>query len=529
MLKTGESFGGFEIIGELGRGGMGVVYRARQRSLERVVALKVLAPHLAADTAFRERFRREAITAARLRHPNIVTVFEAGETDGQLFLAMELVDGTTLAHLISSRVLTPRAAVRVLTPVAHALDRAHAAELVHRDIKPQNILVGSEGDVYLADFGVAKSLDTIASATGRGHFLGSVNYASPEQISGKNVSGASDLYSLAVVLYEALTGQLPFSRESSPAAMLAHLNDTPPRASSMSAGLPAEVDVVLDKELAKEPQDRYAAAVELIDAARDALPAPEDSDDEAILVKDPVSSTKLGPWGVFGSTQTRAMPTPTTSFPEDSAPRRRRLALAIEAAIVAIAAAAVVLATGDTHRGQSVSQLLAPVDASNARLSRAIEALAPDGAIKPVKDAARAAKPIVARTRGGMSSVDGRTAQTARDALEAESTVVAELAQLSASTSVPELERSESLLERRLSTLAPHVAIASLNLGEVVTWIGDRQDERQFVADVEKILAASEPALTRLNKLKSAIEDQSVTLEDAQKVARKCSPIVPTA
>ena len=263
---------GYRIDGRLGEGGMGTVYRATQLSLERVVALKLLTAELSADPAFRERFRREGLLQAALDHPHIVTVYEAGETDNRLFLAMRMVEGPTLKDLILRRQLDDRRALRLLTQVAEALDAAHAKGLIHRDVKPQNVLVGAGDHAYLADFGLTKGNDD-AAMTETGQFVGTIDYISPEQARGGRATGRSDVYALTAVLCECLTGQVPFERSTEERALLAHLTEPPPRLSQMRADIPAAMDEVIARGMAKEPEDRPASAGELMLQARRALGA----------------------------------------------------------------------------------------------------------------------------------------------------------------------------------------------------------------------------------------------------------------
>jgi hypothetical protein len=261
---------GYRIDGALGEGGMGTVYRATQLSLERVVALKVLTAELSADPAFRERFRREGLLQAALDHPHIVTVYEAGETDSRLFLAMRMVEGPTLKDLIVRRQLDDRRALRLLTQVAEALDAAHAKGLIHRDVKPQNVLVGADDHAYLADFGLTKGSDD-AGMTETGQFVGTIDYISPEQARGELATARSDVYALTAVLCECLTGQVPYARATEERALLAHLTEPPPRLSEVRADLPAAMDEVVAEGMAKDPEDRPASAGELMLKARRAL------------------------------------------------------------------------------------------------------------------------------------------------------------------------------------------------------------------------------------------------------------------
>ena len=271
---------GYRIDGTLGEGGMGTVYRATQLSLERVVALKVLTAELSADPAFRERFRREGLLQAALDHPHIVTVYEAGEADGRLFLAMRMVEGPTLKELIVRRQLDDRRALRLLTQVAEALDAAHVKGLIHRDVKPQNVLVGAGDHAYLADFGLTKGHDD-AGMTETGQFVGTIDYISPEQARGERATARSDVYALTAVLCECLTGQVPFVRATEERVLLAHLSEPPPRLSEVRSDLPAAMDEVVARGMAKDPEDRPASAGELMLEARRALGAAPDASPSA--------------------------------------------------------------------------------------------------------------------------------------------------------------------------------------------------------------------------------------------------------
>jgi hypothetical protein len=270
MLATGTMLAGYRVDRVLGTGGMAVVYEATQLSLDRIVALKVLAPNLSADPTFVERFRREAMLQAALEHPHIVTVYEAGETEEGLFLAMRLVRGTNLKQLVLDAQLDPARTLAILDQIADALDTAHDAGLIHRDVKPQNMLVDDEDRAYLADFGLTKGARE-RGITRTGQYLGSLDYVSPEQIKGSPLSARSDLYAFAAVLYECLTGEVPYPRDTEAALLYAHLTEPPPLASDRVAGLPAPLDAVIAKGLAKQPEDRYHSASELVAAARVAL------------------------------------------------------------------------------------------------------------------------------------------------------------------------------------------------------------------------------------------------------------------
>jgi tetratricopeptide (TPR) repeat protein len=267
-LPAGAKLAGYRIERVLGQGGMGVVYEALQLSLRRTVALKVLTG-AAPGTPGRERFRREAELQAALDHPHIVAVFEAGEADQGLYIAMQLVRGGTLRDAIGDG-LEPARAVALLAPVAEALDVAHEAGLVHRDVKPQNILLDLRGRALLADFGLVRTA-TSASLTATGGFMGTPDYVAPEQARGEQPTSRSDVYSLAAVLYECLTGSVVFPSDNAQAAVYAHISEPPVAASARRAGLPEAVDAALAAGLAKDPAERPATAGELIDELRRAL------------------------------------------------------------------------------------------------------------------------------------------------------------------------------------------------------------------------------------------------------------------
>ncbi len=280
-LNPGATFAGHRIEGIAGRGGMGTVYRATHLALDHVVALKVISPRLAADDAFRERFRSESRIAVSLRHPNVVPIHHAGEEDGLLFVTMDLVDGPDLrGMLIASGTLPPDRAIAIIEQVASALDVAHSRGLVHRDIKPGNILVERDsGDrAYLTDFGLAKRFDqgTDAGALTRtGAFVGTLDYVAPEQIRGDRVDARTDVYALGCVMYEAIAGKAPFAdREENVAKIYAHLQDEPPWLPG-DGGTGGSLDEVVARALAKEPADRYPSAGDLARAAAAAIEGQE--------------------------------------------------------------------------------------------------------------------------------------------------------------------------------------------------------------------------------------------------------------
>jgi predicted Ser/Thr protein kinase len=261
-------FAGHRIEEVAGRGGMGVVYRATQLALDRTVALKVIAPGLIEDDAMRNRFVRESKVAASIDHPNVIPIYYAGEEGGVAYIAMRYVPGDDLRSLVRrEKRLEPRRAARLIAQVAQALDAAHAAGLVHRDVKPANVLLGPDEHVYLTDFGLTKHALSIGGATKPGHWVGTLDYVAPEQIRGERVDARADIYALGCVLYYALTGHIPFEREGDEAKLWAHLSEDPPKPSERVPRLPSELDDVVARAMAKSPDDRFPSAGDLGRAA----------------------------------------------------------------------------------------------------------------------------------------------------------------------------------------------------------------------------------------------------------------------
>jgi eukaryotic-like serine/threonine-protein kinase len=248
---------------QIARGGMGEVWRARDEVLNRPVAVKLLHDSLAGDEKAAERFRREALTAAQISHPNMANVFDYIEEGGQPGIVMELVPGETLAHRLAKKKKIPiREAVRMTDDVLSALSAAHAAGIVHRDIKPANILLTPAGEVKVTDFGIARSLSD-ASLTQTGTVMGTAHYSAPEQVRGESASPASDIYSMGVVLYEMLTGKRPYSGDTPIAVAMARLSEDPPHPKELRSTIPAALDAVVMRALAREPRDRFASAAEM--------------------------------------------------------------------------------------------------------------------------------------------------------------------------------------------------------------------------------------------------------------------------
>ena len=330
--RPGDVIAGHRLLSVIGRGGMSVVFLAEHIELRRNVALKVLGAQLAEDDAFRERFIRESRMAAALDHPNIVTVYDAGEADGLLYISMRNVEGTDLERLLRAETrLDPGRAVALVSQAAAALDAAHDAGLVHRDVKPGNILlttdpVTSVDHAFLSDFGVTKRIETGAGLTRSGQFVGTVDYVAPEQIQDRDVDGRADVYSLGCVLYRCLVGEVPFPRETEIATIYAQVQDPPPVPSERRPDLPGGFDAPIARALAKSREDRFETCIAFADAAGEV-----------------VRPRRTSPVAVVAPV---AQPRPTTS--------RRRVGLVVAglAVAAAVSVAAIMLwgSDGDDRR-----------------------------------------------------------------------------------------------------------------------------------------------------------------------------------
>jgi serine/threonine protein kinase len=305
-LQRGSVIAGYQIDELISRGGMGLVYRATNVALHRIYALKVIAPELAEDEQFRNRFVREMRIAASLRHPNIVGIHYAGEHEGMLFFVMDYITGTDLREVLMKHgAMEPTRAVDLLEQFASALDAAHSRGLVHRDVKPANILItvrDGEEHAYLTDFGLAKKYDTASGLTAKGSVVGTVDYMAPEQITGRHTDARTDIYALGCVFYQMLSGRVPYERENSVATLFAHVHEPPPPLEGDIGVNHPSFEPVLEKAMAKEPADRYFSAG---DFARDAAAA--------------IRGTRFtGPPTIVGTGE--ATPVPESREPEVPAP-----------------------------------------------------------------------------------------------------------------------------------------------------------------------------------------------------------------
>lgn len=358
--QPGELFEGHEIEGVIGRGGMGIVYRARNVALDRMRAIKVIAPELSADPAYAGRFRRESRLAASVEHPNVVPVHGAGEDDGLLFLVMRLVEGVDLHRLIADGPLPPARAMPIISDTAAALDAAHRAGLVHRDVKPANVLIeprpGERGEhVYLTDFGIAKPTATKTAAgserppetslTIEGEVLGTADYVAPEQVEHGTADPRSDVYSLACVAFHALTGAPPFRRDTDLATLIAQTKAPRPAAGELVGSLPAAVDEALRQGMAIDPAERPQSAGAFAASLEAALRG----------AATPVSERR--PVADLHEARTSRLPQPAAE------PRRRRLLLIVGAiaAVGIAAAAALLLGGGDDDEPAAPTVVTEPV------------------------------------------------------------------------------------------------------------------------------------------------------------------------
>jgi serine/threonine protein kinase len=277
LPRVGEDFAGYALRSVIGRGGMSVVFEAENPRLGSTIALKVLAPELCTDDVFRARFIKESRIAASLNHPNVIPIYDTGPFEELLYIAMRYVSGSDLRTVLKTGDrISPSQALLLIGQAARALDAAHRHGLVHRDVKPANVLIerGADEDpdhVYLADFGITKHTLSRSGLTATGQFVGTIDYIAPEQIQGKAVDGRTDNYSLGCVLYECLTGQVPFVKDVDAAVIWAHVEELPTPPSAVRRDLPKAIDEVMAKALAKDPDDRYETCRELVAAARAAL------------------------------------------------------------------------------------------------------------------------------------------------------------------------------------------------------------------------------------------------------------------
>jgi DNA-binding beta-propeller fold protein YncE len=348
-FEPGSVFAGHRIEAVAGRGGMGVVYRAVQLDLDRLVALKLIAPQFAQDAEFRERFVRESRAAASIDHPNVIPIYYTGESDDQLYIVMRYVEGEDLRTLSRRELLLDAGrAAHIVAQVGAALDAAHAGGIVHRDVKPANVLLDATDHAYLTDFGLTKHVHSHTASTRAGGWVGTLGYVAPEQIRGQQVDARTDVYALGCVLYHALTGSTPYQRDSDEATLWAHLHDPPPAVTDKAPGVPPAFEDVIARALAKDPADRFQSAgglgrAALAAAAGRSAPEPER------LVATGAAAPADAPTVASPS---RAPTTPAMERRRASPLRRFAAPAAALLAVGGATAGAVVLLGGDGDGGQ---------------------------------------------------------------------------------------------------------------------------------------------------------------------------------
>ncbi len=357
-LRPGQDFAGHRIERVAGRGGMGVVYEATDLRLKRTVALKVIAPALAAEPNFQQRFERECELAASIDHPGVIAVYSAGEEEGSAYVTMRYVEGTDLAEMIRSRGRLPAPLVAdIAAQVGDALEAAHAGGLVHRDVKPANVLVRENGrrtQAFLTDFGLTRQLTSDTRLTSTGAVIGTVDYMAPEQLADAPLDSRTDVYALGCVLYQALTGSVPFPTEAAPAKLYAHTHADRPSLLELVPDLPPALDRVIQKAMAKAPEDRYQSAADLGMAAAAAIEGSEDGPMTAAVGVASETVPDLAPEAATAGGEAATTPVPPGTPPlpparrpqpppaRGPAPRQRRSLVAIALGVAVLATAAAV-------------------------------------------------------------------------------------------------------------------------------------------------------------------------------------------
>ena len=558
-----RTFGACDIQREVGRGGMGVVYLAVDRRLGRRVALKVIVPELAADPQFRQRFEREARVAATLEHPHVVPVYEAGEQDGSLFIAMRFIDGHDLATEVRDhgRLASDRIG-RIVLHVAGALDAAHRSGVVHRDVKPANVLLTGTGDdeqAYLTDFGLTREAASESGLTLTGQWVGTVDYAAPEQILGEPTDARSDVYALGCLAFQALTGAPPF--QGAPAARLfAHMNEPPPSACAARSELHPDVDAALARAMAKKPAERFQSAGDLGRALAAALAgqsqlepertvargpaltgvpavapptrvqAPAPDDEEPTQVAPRAEATRAAAPPLMAPGAPPAPPPPTTTRS-----RQPRVLAGIALVLVVAAAAAITLiagsAGGDTSYADKAKDAVADLARANRTLSDRFTGLSPGTRSSTIaastNDAAIATRDARRKVTALKAADDPVLASGLVKAIDAEQGF---LGQASAAAASPS-KADASALERAASAMADAFAAVSDKLGGLPAvegvagltgWVKARQAAGQrrqgadaFIEAVDAVLAGARPGRRQIQQIHDAIGNATTTPEAA--------------
>jgi serine/threonine protein kinase len=529
-VRVGETFAGYRIESLLGRGGMGAVYLATHERLNRRVALKVLVPELVDDESFRGRFIRESQLAASIDHPHIIPIYDADEVEGVLYIAMRYVDGPSLRGLIKERGhLSPERSLQIIGQVGGALDAAHKAGLVHRDVKPANILIADSGaHVYLCDFGLAKRTSS-EGMTRTGSFLGTVDYCAPEQIEGKAVDGRTDIYSLGGVLFHCLAGQPPYVRETEVAVIQAHLADPPPALSSVRPDLPRAFDGVIVTAMAKYPEVRYSTAKELTKAFENALASPPETVAEQTVPLSPQPSAALPP------PHTVAYPPPPASAvgaTARSSAGAKWLIGALALGAMLIAAAAAVFVLRGSHSGPSsvnsrIAGIVKPLVPLQGRVNVSVASLSTaPGRVASLRGAASNLEQAALRAQGatGGLAAGGPVDRAAKSALAAalarQSSYAQALTNIPSASSISTsqaaalvskatlVDRGYSALNSRTGTLCclamPRAGPAADRFLVIARANGPRTQLAAFVTRIENLLAQS---ANGRHEIKTALAD----------------------
>jgi predicted Ser/Thr protein kinase len=572
-----RAFGAYDIQREVGRGGMGVVYLATDRRLGRRVALKVIVPELAADAQFRRRFEREARVAATLEHPHVVPVYEAGEQDGSLFIAMRFIDGRDLATEVRDHGrLAPDRLARVVLQVAGALDAAHRSGVVHRDVKPANVLLTGTGDdeqAYLTDFGLTREAASESGLTLTGQWVGTVDYAAPEQILGEPTDARSDVYALGCLAFQALTGRPPY--QGAPAARLfAHMNEPPPSACAARAGLRPEVDAALARAMAKKPDDRFQSAGDLGRALTAALAGEAPIEPEGTVARGPALTgvpaaepiepaeqsaagapvTRRSPIAGPESEPTRVMPTGRTPEPEPEPERMRvagprpaapppsaarsrqpRVLAAIALVLVVAAAAAITIIAGgggDPSYADKAKDAVAGLARANHTLSDRLTSLTkttPSAAITAATASAATSTSDAQQRVGALKTADDPAlARGLTGALDAEQGFLEQVRAAAVGPSKADTAALQSAAARMTDAFS---AVAG-RLGELqavkglsglTAWIQARKSAGQrrqgvdaFTNAVDAVLAGARPGRAQISQVRTAIDNGTITPDAAR-------------
>ena len=358
---TGKQFGHYQIVAPLGEGGMAAVYKAFQPAMERYVAIKVLPRHMAASEEFVLRFRREAKLLAQLQHPHILPVFDYGEADGYPYIVMPFVPSGTLSELMQKRTLSLVEVRRIITQLGGALSYAHARGMIHRDIKPSNVLIDESNNCLLTDFGLARMVEASIKITTSGTVMGTPAYMSPEQGAGSQIDQRSDIYSLGIILYEMVTGRVPYEAETPVAVVFKHIQDPLPSARKLNPNLPEALELILLKALAKNPDDRYQTTDEFAQAIRKALPENDQADKLFSQNSMPVDAPK--PVANLQSIQSPStLPNLESKIVTSKNMQSNRLPIWTFAGFGAIALFAIVMFFGKNMFNTQVSPTLFPTD-----------------------------------------------------------------------------------------------------------------------------------------------------------------------